>query len=92
MVYWGMFASSDPLVLAPAVRQELEVMTRSTRVRAGLARRADLILALADGLSYEAMRAKWGASASTISRWKRRFQEAGVGGSWTRRGAGGRIG
>lgn len=80
MLYWGMFTSSDPLVLAPAVRQELEAMTRWTKIRAGLARRAHLILALADGLSYEAITAKWGASASTISRWKRRFQEAGVGG------------
>ena len=46
MVYWRIFTSSDPLVLAPAVRQELEAMTRSTKIRPGLARAPRLPLAL----------------------------------------------
>lgn len=53
-------------------------MTRSTRIRAGLARRAQLILALGDGASYKALTARWGCSRSTISRWKRRFQKTGI--------------
>jgi transposase len=73
-----MFTSSDPIVLAPADRRELESMTRSTTVRAGLAQRARLILALADGASYESITARWGVSATTISRWKKRFQKAGI--------------
>lgn len=73
-----MFTSNDPIVLAPEQRRELEAMTRSTKIRAGLARRAQLILALADGLSYELITDRTGASATTISRWKQRFQSAGV--------------
>jgi transposase len=80
MVYWLMFTTPDPVCLAPQQRSELEAMTRSTKIRAGLSRRAHLILALADGMSYEAITAKWGASPTTISRWKQRFQERGVGG------------
>lgn len=79
-VYWCMFTSDDPIVLAPEQRRELEAMTRSTRIRAGLARRAGMILALADGVSYEALTVQSGASATTISRWKHRFQKAGVAG------------
>jgi transposase len=75
-----MFASSDPIVLAPEQRAELESMTRSTKVRAGLARRARIVLSLAEGLPYDAIREQLGASATTISRWKQRFQEAGTGG------------
>lgn len=77
-VYWRMFTSNDPVVLAPEQRRELEAMTRSTKIRAGLARRAQLILALADGFSYELITERSGASATTISRWKQRFQTAGV--------------
>jgi uncharacterized protein YerC len=65
---WTMFTSSDPIVLAPGQRAELESMTRSTRIRAGLARRAQLILDLADGVAYQAIRERSGASATTISR------------------------
>lgn len=75
-----MFTLSDPIVLAPATRRELEAMTRSTKVRAGLARRAQLLLALADGISYAAITRRWGMSPGTISRWKSRFQASGIGG------------
>jgi len=80
VVYWRMFTSSDPIVLAPEQRQELEAMTRSTRIRAGLARRARMILGLADGLSYEIIAERCAASPTTISRWKVRYQSAGVAG------------
>lgn len=55
-------------------------MTRSTKIRAGLARRARIILDLADGVSYDVVNARTRASRTTISRWKQRFQAAGVGG------------
>src|SRR3990172_8248969 len=48
------------------------------RTPAGLARRARLILALADGTPYEALTAQLGLAPSSISRWKRRFQCARV--------------
>lgn len=75
-----MRTSTHPLVLAPEQRAELETMTRSTKIGAGLARRAGIVLALADGESYKAIAAHFEASPTLISQWKTRFQEAGVGG------------
>lgn len=77
-VYWRMFATSDPIVLVPRQRAELEAMTRSTRIWAELARRARLILALDAGLFLRSDHGQWGASATTISRWRQRFQERGA--------------
>lgn len=70
-----MFTPQIPLELAPGEQRELEAMTRSTRIRSGLARRAQVILALADGLSYEAITDRHGFAATTIARWKKRFHE-----------------
>ncbi len=75
-----MFTPQIALELTPAERRGLEAMTRSTRIRAGLARRAGLILALADALSYEAITARYGFAATTIARWKKRFHERRVAG------------
>ena len=47
-----MFTSPYPLVLSPTERTELEAMTRSRVLAAGLAHRARVILAIADGESY----------------------------------------
>jgi hypothetical protein len=40
-----MFTSSEPIILAPEQRAELEATIRSTKMRAGLARRAQFIVA-----------------------------------------------
>ena len=53
-------------------------MTRSTRIPAGLARRAQLILALAHGDTYVAITRRLGFAATQISRWKRRFLATGI--------------
>ncbi len=66
------------LALASAERTELEAMTRATRVPAGLARRARLILALADGATYTAISTAFGVPATTISRWRQRFARGRV--------------
>jgi len=73
-----MFTSAFALRLTTAERRELEALTRATRIPAGLARRAGLILALADGTPYAALTAQLGLAPSSISRWKRRFQRARV--------------
>jgi transposase len=73
-----MFTPSFALRLTADERSELEAMTRATRLPAGLARRAQLILALAEGVAYEAITARWGFAPSSISRWKHRFQRARV--------------
>src|SRR3989304_2730883 len=54
VVSWGMFTPTFALRLTTAERRELDAMTRATRIPAGLARRARLILALADGTPYHA--------------------------------------
>jgi transposase len=73
-----MCKTSDPIVLAPNIRKELEAMVRSTRIRAGLGRRARLILALAGGATYLTIRLEMKMGPGTITRWKSRFQRGGV--------------
>jgi transposase len=59
-------------------RDELESWAQSRSLPAGDVFRARLILALADGLSYREIERKLGASAPTVSKWKRRFEQAGL--------------
>jgi transposase len=73
-----MFTTADPIVLSASQREELNSMVRSRTIRSGLARRAALILALAEGASYDAIQERWPMSRTTIGRWKRRFQEGGI--------------
>src|SRR5260370_39417028 len=71
-----MFTPTFALQLAAVERAELEAMTRATRIPVGLARRARLILALADGTAYGTITAQLGFAPSSISRWKRRVHPA----------------
>jgi transposase len=75
-----MFTPTFALHLSAVERSELDAMIRSTRIPAGLARRARLILALADRTPYETIHTALGFAPSSISRWKRRFHQARVGG------------
>jgi transposase len=59
-------------------RDELESWAQSRSLPAGDVFRARLILSLADGLSYREIERKFGASAPTVSKWKRRFEQAGM--------------
>jgi len=59
-------------------RDELESRAQSRSLCAGDVFRARLILALADGLSYRQIERKLGASAPTVSKWKSRFEQAGM--------------
>lgn len=61
-------------------RDELERWAQSRTLPAGDVFRARLILALADGLSYREIERKLGASAPTVSLWKRRFEKSGISG------------
>jgi transposase len=56
-------------------RRELQRWAQSRTLPAGDVFRARLILALADGLSYRDIQRQYGASAPTVSLWKRRFEE-----------------
>ena len=67
-------------MLTTEQRTELEARDRSRRGRADAARRARVILLLADGHSYAAITAKTGCSSRTIALWKGRFDADGLAG------------
>src|SRR6202158_289343 len=60
--------------LAPSERRELRDRLRSRTLPAEDVRRARLILLLAQGQSYLAIRQVLGCNANYISRWKGRFE------------------
>ena len=51
---------------------------QSRSLPAGDVFRARLILALGDGMTYDAIQQSLHTSAPTISRWKQRFEEFGI--------------
>ena len=61
------------LVLTPEERTALERLARGGRGRADLARRARIILRLAEGASYLDIQRGLGESSRTIGKWKQRF-------------------
>ena len=71
---------SPSLVLTAEQRTELETRVRSRRGRADAARRARVILLIAEGCSYAAIAGMTGCSWRTIALWKRRFEENGLAG------------
>jgi transposase len=73
-----MFSTTMDLMLSDEDREILTGMLRATTISAGLARRARVILALAEGHSYAAIGAAHGVTDRYIARWKRRVVESGV--------------
>jgi transposase len=53
-------------------------MLRATTIPAGLARRARVVLALADGESYATIATKHGVTDTYIARWKKRVVDGGL--------------
>jgi len=72
--------TSTPLKLSNQERVALEALSRSRRGRADEARRARILLLLADGYSYTAICARVDCTAQTIATWKARYQAHGIGG------------
>lgn len=66
------------LRLSPEERDVLTGVLRATTVSAGLARRARVVLALANGESYAAIAARYGVTDAFIARWKKRVVEGGL--------------
>src|SRR5438270_3118622 len=73
-----MFSSTMDLMLSPDDRRILESLVRSTTLGAGLVRRANVILAVANGQSYAAVCARYGVTDKVIAQGKRRVVEGGV--------------
>jgi biotin operon repressor len=64
--------------LTPAERQLLLAWQRSTTVPVGVARRARMILLLADGVMITAIAATVGISRRHVSKWIQRFVQKGL--------------
>jgi transposase len=71
---------SRPIVLEEADRAELERLQRSTRVPAGLSRRARVVLLLADKVVGTEVARMTGYTVVQVSRLRRRFVEEGLAG------------
>lgn len=74
----------EMLSLTPSDRGELESRARSRMLRAEDARRARLILLLAEGEPYTGIQSKLGCNRSYVSRWKSRFLDRGIAGLYAR--------
>lgn len=76
---------SEPLVLTPVQRTEIEQIARSQSLPAGFVLRAKILLLLAEGLSYQAIADKLDTSTPTVGKWKKRFLQHGLEGLETHR-------
>jgi transposase len=76
--------AGNTIRLAAGERNELQERARSRTMRAEDVRRARLVLMLAQGKSYTAIRAALACNASYISRWKSRFVAERLGGLYAR--------
>ena len=72
--------NGDLLQLTEDQRTELSRWAQSRTLAAGDVFRARLILALADGWSYNQIKERLRTTAPTISRWKQRFEQDGIAG------------
>src|SRR5919204_2958379 len=70
--------TSCTIRLTPAERRTLLTWQRSTTVPAGLARRARLLLLLADGLTITEAAATVGLSRRHTYKWIQRFMQEGL--------------
>ena len=68
------------IALTPEERWTLEAWQRSTTIAVGPARRARIILLLADGVSLTQIAASVGISRRFVYKWVARFQAQGVDG------------
>ena len=72
--------SIDSVVLNEEQQLELSRIAQSRSLPAGYVFRARLILMLAEGASFSAIKQRLGTTAPTIIRWKQRFLAAGLDG------------
>lgn len=80
MVYRLMFTTKEPFRLQPQERADLQQLLRSTRISAGLARRARVVLLLAEGVSLRGIQAQTDMSPRRIRHWKLSWRKKGLDG------------
>ena len=71
-------ASGSELLLTPPQHSDLSSISQSRALPAGYVFRARLILMLAEGSSFNAIKRQLQTTAPTIVRWKQRFREYGL--------------
>jgi transposase len=69
---------AEALELRVGDRGKLEALMQSTSVRAGLARRARIVLLAADGVPNTDIADRTGTSRPTVLKWRGRYLESGV--------------
>ncbi|HEY5864299.1 MAG TPA: helix-turn-helix domain-containing protein [Candidatus Tectomicrobia bacterium] len=74
--------------LTPADRQTLQAWQRATTIPAGLARRARIILLLAEGRPISSIATTVGISRRFVYKWVRRFLADGIAGLADKTGRG----
>jgi CRP-like cAMP-binding protein len=82
--------TSFTIRLTPVQRQTLMTWQRSTAIPAGLARRGQIILLLADGVTITDIAAAVGMSRRHIYKWVQRFLQEGLEGLANKPGRGSR--
>jgi transposase len=75
---------NQPVELAASEEKELLFRARSRSIPAGDVRRAQLILMLAEGKSYQAIQQELPCDATFIVRWKKRFLKDRIAGLYAR--------
>ena len=70
---------AEPIELSEQQRTGLNEIAQSRSLPAGFVFRAKLILMLAEGVPFAAIKERLQTTAPTISRWKQRFLEEGAG-------------
>ncbi|MEK7862909.1 MAG: IS630 family transposase [Chloroflexota bacterium] len=69
-----------PLPLGESERASLRELSRARGTPRGVAERAAIVLAAADGQSHAAIARRLGCSVPTVTLWRRRFAERGIAG------------
>ena len=74
-----------PLEVSGSTREELESLSRSLSLAAGLVSRAKIVLLCADGFDNKAVAEEVGTSRQTVGKWRERFRTQGLMGLYDER-------
>ena len=75
----------NPLEVSGSTREELESLSRSLSLAAGLVSRAKIVLLCADGFDNKAVAEEVGTSRQTVGKWRERFRTQGLMGLYDER-------
>jgi transposase len=75
-----MFTSPYEIELSDDERMELTKLSRSRTAKAAIVQRAQMVLAMAEGVSHGSLLERFSTSSTTLTRWRKRFCERGIAG------------